>query len=70
MKLSARNVLKGNVVKITTGAVNSLVVIEVAPGVRLTSVITDDAVRHLGLVEGKAAYAVIKAPNVMLAVDD
>ena len=70
MKLSARNVLKGKVVKITTGAVNSLVVIEIAPGVQLTSVITDDAVRHLGLAEGKVAYAIIKAPNVMLAVDD
>ena len=62
--------MKGKVVKITNGSVNSLVVLEVAPGVQLTSVITGDAVRHLGLIEGKPAYAVIKAPNVMLAVDD
>jgi molybdopterin-binding protein len=70
MKLSARNVLKGKVVKITKGAVNSVVVIEIAPGVQLTSVVTGEAVRELGLAKGKEAYAIIKAPNVMLGVDD
>lgn len=70
MKLSARNVLKGRVVKVTKGAVNSVVVIEVAPGVQLTSVVTADAVAELGLAKGKEAYAIIKAPNVMLGVDE
>ena len=70
MKLSARNVLKGKVVKVSKGAVNSVVVIEVAPGLRLTSVVTGEAVMELGLVKGKEAYAIIKAPNVMLGVDD
>jgi molybdopterin-binding protein len=70
MKLSARNVLKGKVVNITKGSVNSVVVIEIAPGVCLTSVVTGEAVRELGLAKGKEAYAIIKAPNVMLAVDD
>ena len=70
MKLSARNVLKGKVLRITKGAVNSLVVVEVAPGVRLSSIVTGEAVRELGLVKGKEAYAIIKAPNVMLGVDD
>ena len=69
MKLSARNVLKGRVVRITEGSVNSLVVVEVAPGVHLTSIVTGEAVKELGLAEGKQAYAIIKAPNVMLGVD-
>jgi molybdopterin-binding protein len=70
MKLSARNVLKGRVVKITKGAVNSVVVIEVAPWIRLTSVVTSDAIKELGLAKGKEAYAIIKAPHVMLGVKD
>ncbi len=70
MKLSARNVLRGRVVKITTGAINSLVVVEIASGVRISSVVTIEAVKELGLVKGKEAYAIIKAPNVMLGVDD
>ena len=70
MKLSARNVLKDRVVKVTKGAVNSVVVIEIAPGVQLTSVVTADAVEELGLAKGKDAYAIIKAPNVMLGVDE
>ena len=70
MKLSARNVLKGKVIKVTKGAVNSIVVIEIAPGIQLTSVVTEEAVEELGLAKGKEAYAIIKAPNVMLGVDD
>jgi len=70
MKLSARNVLKGKVVKIAKGAVNSVVVLEIAPGLRLTSVVTGEAVKELGLVRGKEAYAIIKAPNVMLGVEE
>ena len=69
MKLSARNVLKGKVVKVTKGAINSLVVLEVASGVRLSSVVTSEAVRELRLAKGKEAHAIIKAPNVMLGVD-
>lgn len=70
MKLSARNVFKGRVVKVTKGAVNSLVVVEIAAGIRLTSSVTADAVRELGLRKGKPAYAIIKAPNVILGVDE
>jgi molybdopterin-binding protein len=57
------------VVRVTKGAVNSVVVLEIGPGIRLTSVVTGEAVRELGLAKGKAAYAIIKAPNVMLGVD-
>ena len=69
MKLSARNVLKGRVVALTPGAVNVEVVIEIAPGVQVVSIITKSSAESLGLAVGKAAYAVVKASSVMVAVD-
>ncbi len=69
MRLSARNVLKGKVVKVTHGAVNSEVVLELSPGVQMVAIITRQSAETLGLVEGAGAYAVIKASNVMVAVD-
>ena len=69
MKLSARNVLKGKVVKITQGAVNSEIVLELAPGIQVVAIITRQSAETLGLVEGSQAYAVVKASSVMIAVD-
>jgi len=69
MKLSARNVLKGKVLKVVRGAVNSEVIIELSGGAQVVSIITNASVDTLGLKEGKDAYAVIKASNVMIAVD-
>jgi molybdopterin-binding protein len=69
MKLSARNVIKGKVVKVTPGAVNSEIVIELPGGQQLVSIITKTSAENLGLAVGKEAYAVIKASNVMVAVD-
>ena len=70
MRLSARNTLKGKVMKITRGAVNAEVALEIAPGVEVVAIITLASVESLGLVEGQDAYAVIKASSVMVAVDD
>lgn len=69
MKISARNVLKGTIKKIIPGAVNSEVVIEIAGGVEIVSVITKESVESLGLEVGKEVYAVVKASNVMVAID-
>ena len=69
MKISARNILKGKVVKIVRGAVNSEVIIELPGGTRLVSIITNSSAEALGLSEGKEAYAIIKASNVMVGVD-
>ncbi len=69
MKLSARNTLKGTVKSVDIGAVNAEVVIEVAPGVELTSIITKKSCENLGLAVGKEAYAVVKASNVMVGSD-
>jgi molybdopterin-binding protein len=70
MKLSARNILKGKVVEVVKGAVNSEVTIELPGGEKLVSVITNTSVASLGLSKGKAAYAVIKASSIMVAVDE
>ena len=69
MKLSARNILKGQVVKIVKGAVNAEVTIELPNGTQLVSIITNSSVDSLELQEGKPAYAVIKASNIMVGVD-
>lgn len=69
MKISARNLLAGTVAKITTGAVNAEVVLTLEGGAHVTSVVTLDALNDLGLKVGGKAYAVVKASNVILAVD-
>ncbi|MCO5384153.1 molybdopterin-binding protein [Methanosarcina sp. Z-7115] len=69
MKLSARNVLKGKVKKIVAGAVNTEIVIELPGGAEITSIITKTSAENLKLKEGSEAYAVIKASNVMIAID-
>ena len=69
MKISARNILKGKVVKVIKGAVNAEVTIELPGGTRLVSIITNSSVENLGLTEGKEAYAIIKASNVMVGID-
>ena len=69
MKLSARNLLKGKILKIIKGAVNSEVTIQLSGGEQLVSIITNASVKSLGLKKGKEAYAVIKASNIMVAVD-
>ena len=69
MRLSARNVLKGKITHVKAGAVNTEIVMEVAPGVEVVSIITKESADNLKLAPGKDAYAVIKASNVMIAVD-
>jgi molybdopterin-binding protein len=69
MKLSARNVLKGTVVSVNHGAVNSEVVLQLPGGAQLVSIITRHSAEDLKLATGAEAYAVIKASNVMIAID-
>ncbi len=69
MKISARNVLKGKVKKLIHGAVNSEITLAMPGGMEVVSIITKSSARNLGLKKGKAVYAVIKASNVMIAVD-
>lgn len=68
MKISARNVLKGTVIDVVEGATTAHVRIKVGYAV-VTASITNEAVRDLGLKTGMAASAVIKASDVLVAVD-
>ena len=67
MKISARNILAGNVSKVTMGAVNAEVVLALeGGGETVVAIITNDSASHLGLKEGMRAYAIVKASWVIL----
>jgi molybdopterin-binding protein len=68
MKLSARNQIRGTIVGVTKGATTSHVRLDVG-GTIVTAAITNEAVDELGLAVGREAYAVVKASDVMIAVD-
>jgi molybdopterin-binding protein len=68
MKLSARNQLKGKIVSVTKGATTTHVKIDIG-GAVVTASITNEAADELKLAPGRAAYAVIKASDVMIGVD-
>ncbi|TGP23215.1 MULTISPECIES: molybdopterin-binding protein [unclassified Mesorhizobium] len=69
MKISARNILKGNVTEIAKGATTSHVRIDIGGGAIVTASITNEAVADLQLEKGKQAYDVIKASGVMVGTD-
>ena len=68
MKLSARNMLKGKVLEVRKGATTAHVRLDVG-GTVVTASITNEAVDELRLAVGQDAYAVVKASDVMVAVD-
>jgi molybdopterin-binding protein len=69
MRISARNQLKGKILEVKKGATTSHVRVEIGPGQIITSSITNEAVDDLGLKAGATATVVIKASDVMIAVD-
>jgi molybdopterin-binding protein len=69
MKISARNVLKGKVKSVIEGAINAEVVIELKGGETVTSIISMSSLKTLEIKEGKEVYGIVKASNVMIAVD-
>jgi molybdopterin-binding protein len=70
MKLSARNQLKGKIVEVKKGKTTAHVRLQVGSGAIVTASITNEAVDELKLKKGGPAYAVIKASDVMIAIDD
>jgi molybdate transport system regulatory protein len=66
-KISARNILEGQVNRIVSGVVNDEVVIDLAGGNTVTSILTSASVKRLGLIEGMKISAIIKASDVLLA---
>ena len=69
MKISARNKLKGRITEVVKGATTAHVRLDVGGGI-VTASITNEAVDELRLAVGQEAYAVVKATDVMIAVDD
>ncbi|MFX0143350.1 MAG: molybdopterin-binding protein [Candidatus Hodarchaeota archaeon] len=67
-EISARNVLKGKVKKVTHGAINSEAIVELPEGIEIASIITKASAERLGLKEGREVSATIKATNLMLVI--
>lgn len=69
MKISARNCLPATVIAIKEGPVSTEVTMETAAGEKIVSTITSTSAKNLDLKVGSKAFAVIKASNVMVAVE-
>lgn len=70
VKISARNTIKGKIKKVDHGSVNTEVTITLPGGTEMVSIITKQSAENLGLKKGKVAYAIIKASNVMIGVEE
>ena len=68
MRLSARNLLKGPIVEVKKGQTTAHIRIDIG-GTVVTASIINEAVDDLKLQKGQQAYAVIKASDVMVAID-
>jgi molybdate transport system regulatory protein len=68
MKISARNALRGKVKSIKKGGESCEVVIEVAAGVDVVSIVSPDSIAELELAVGKEALAVFKASDTMVGI--
>ncbi|WP_415914374.1 TOBE domain-containing protein [Paraburkholderia sp. J67] len=66
LRTSARNQLYGSVVALVRGAVNDEVTIALPGGQRLAATVTHESAEALGLAEGGAVVALIKASSVVL----
>lgn len=69
MRISARNQIKGTVVDVKKGATTSHVRVDIGGSQIVTSAITNEAVDDLGIKVGGKVIVVVKASDVMIAVD-
>ncbi|MFE2165701.1 molybdopterin-binding protein [Streptomyces sp. NPDC059447] len=67
MSLSIRNQIAGTVTAVTAGEAMATVKVRLEGGQDITAAITVDAVKDLGLAEGAAVKALVKATEVALA---
>jgi molybdate transport system regulatory protein len=68
VNFSARNRLRGTLSRVETGAVNTEVIIELAGGGSIASIITNESSISLGLVVGARAMGIFKASSVILGI--
>ncbi len=69
MRISARNQIKGTVVDVQKGATTAHVRVDIGNGQIVTSAITNEAVDELGIKTKSQVTVVVKASDVMIAVD-
>jgi len=69
MKTSARNQFFGTVSRVTKGAVNDEIALDIAAGRQIVAVVTHESVEHLGLAVGVQAFALVKSSSVMIVTD-
>ena len=70
IRTSARNRLCGTITRIEEGAINTEVVLELADGVTLAAIITNESHKMLGLSVGDGTCALIKASHVIIGVTE
>lgn len=68
VKLCARNALRGIIQSVTPGAVNGEVSLKLSGGAQVHAIVTNEAIKELGLEAAKEAVVVIKASSVILGV--
>ena len=69
MRISARNQIKGTVIDVKKGATTSHVRVDIGNGQVVTASITNESVDELGIKAKGAVIVVVKASDVMIAVD-
>lgn len=69
IKVSARNKIRGRIARITTGAVNSDVVLDIGEGKSFSLIMTNGSVDELKLESGQDACAFFKSSSVILLVE-
>jgi molybdate transport system regulatory protein len=70
MKTSARNQFFGTVTRVTPGAVNDEIALNIAGGHTIVAIVTHESADQLGLHPGVQAFALVKASSVILVAHD
>lgn len=68
MKLSARNQLKGKIIKVDEGLITAKVMLDLDNGNIISAIISKDAIADLNLKIGDDAFAVIKSTEVIIGI--
>ena len=68
MKLSARNQLKGTILKVDEGLITSKVTLDLGNGNIISAIISKEAIADLDLKTGDVAFAVIKSTEVIIGI--
>ena len=68
MKLSARNQLKGKVLKVEEGLITAKVLLDLGNDNIISAIISKDAISDLNLKVGDDAFAVIKSTEVIIGI--